>query len=75
MKNETGTETEMTIYYFSRSFLFLAIFQYRNNSFLNDINVAFLEPSYTDRNSVTSAQPWAPKVLNFRVTLDSLAIH
>ena len=30
---------------------------------------------YTDRNSVTSAHLWAPKVLTFRASLDSLAIR
>ena len=32
MKNETDTETEKTIYYISRGFVILAIFQYMNNS-------------------------------------------
>ena len=35
MKNETDTETEKPIYYISRGFVILEIFQYRNNS-LND---------------------------------------
>ena len=35
MKDETDTETEKTIYYISRGFVILAIFQYMNNS-LND---------------------------------------
>ena len=36
MKNQTDTETEKTIYYISKGFVILAIFQYRNN---------FLEPN------------------------------
>ena len=35
MKNETDTETEKTIYYISRGFVILAIFQY-NLLTLND---------------------------------------
>ena len=40
MKNETDTETETPIYYISRGFVILEIFQYRNNS-LNDSTLAF----------------------------------
>ena len=42
MKNKTDTETEKTVYYISRDFVILAIFQYRNNS-LNDSNIAFFK--------------------------------
>ena len=32
IKNEADTETEKTVYYISRGFVILAIFQYKNNS-------------------------------------------
>ena len=41
MKNETDTETETTIYYISRGFVIVAIFQYKNNSLNDSKYIAF----------------------------------